>query len=72
MHFPLLSTTIRFFNHPEGMIKNAVRIIIISILKLNDPLVNRLLVDIPFVNFFCHLACYLRDKIIEIDALHNP
>ena len=71
MHFPLLSITIRFFNHPEMMIKNAVRIIIISILKLNDPHVNKLLVDIPFVNFFCHLACYLRDKIIEIDSIHN-
>jgi hypothetical protein len=72
MNFPLLAITIKFFNHPEMMIKNAVRIIIISILKLNDPHVNRLLVDIPFVNFFCHLACYLRDKIIEIDSIHNP
>ena len=72
MHFPLLSVTMKFFNHNEMMIKNAVRIIVISIFKLNDPTVNLLLIDVPFVNFFCHFSCYLRDKIIDIDALHNP
>jgi hypothetical protein len=72
MHFPLLSVTMKFFNHNEMMVKNAVRIIVISVFKLNEPMVNKLLSDVPFVNFFCHLACSLRDKIIEIDALHNP
>ena len=41
-------------------------------ISLGGPMVNKLLSDVPFVNFFCHLACSLRDKIIEIDALHNP
>ena len=54
------------------MVKNAVRIIVMSVFKLNEPMVNKLLSDVPFVNFFCHLACQLRDKIVEIDALHNP
>jgi hypothetical protein len=57
MHFPLLSVTMKFFNHNEMMVKNAVRIIVISVFKLNEPMVNKLLSDVPFVNFFCHLSC---------------
>jgi len=54
------------------MVKNAVKIIIVNILQLNDSTVNKLITDVPFVNLFTHIACSLRDKIIEIDSLHNP
>ena len=72
MHFPLFAVAMKFFNHSETMVKNAVKIIIVNILQLNDSTVNKLITDVPFVNLFTHIACYLRDKIIEIDSLHNP
>ena len=66
-NFPLLAITCKFFNHGETMVKNAARIIILTILKLNDPLVNKLLLDLPFCTFFAHLGCYLKDLVVKID-----
>jgi len=71
-NFPLLAITCKFFNHGETMVKNAARIIILTIFKLNDPLVNKLLLDLPFCTFFAHLGCYLKDLIVKIDEVHNP
>ena len=51
-NFPLLAVTIKFFNHSETMVRNAMRIIVLVILKLNDPTVNKLLNDVPFAPFF--------------------
>lgn len=71
-NFPLLAITCKFFNHGETMVKNAARIIILTIFQLNDPLVNKLLLDLPFCTFFAHLGCYLKDMIVKIDETHNP
>lgn len=71
-NFPLLAITCKFFNHAETMVRNAARIIILTIFQLNDPLVNKLLVDLPFCNFFVHIGCYLKDSIVKIDETHNP
>ena len=70
-NFPLLAITNKFFNHSEMMVRNAMRIIVLKILQLNDPLVNKLLQDLPFCTFFAHLGCYLKDQIIQIDEAHN-
>ena len=70
-NFPLLAITNKFFNHSEMMVRNAMRIIVLKILQLNDPLVNKLLGDLPFCTFFVHLACLLKDQIVQIDECHN-
>ena len=70
-NFPLLAITNKFFNHSEMMVRNAMRIIVLKILQLNDPLVNKLLGDLPFCTFFVHLACLLKDQIVQIDDCHN-
>ena len=70
-NFPLLAITCKFFNHGETMVRNAARIIILTIFKLNEPLVNKLLLDLPFCTFFAHLGCYLKDLIVKIDECHN-
>jgi protein CLEC16A len=70
-NFPLLAVTCKFFNHSETMVRNAMRIIVLTIFKLNDPTVNSLLTDLPFATFFVHIACYLRDHIIQVDLSHN-
>jgi hypothetical protein len=53
------------------MVRNAMRIIVLTILKLNDPVINKLLTDLPFATFFVNLSCYLRDMIIKLDLTHN-
>ena len=60
-NFPLLAITCKFYNHSEMMVRNAARIIILQILKLNDSMVNKLLQDLPFCTFFAHLGCFLKD-----------
>jgi hypothetical protein len=49
-----------------------MRIIVLTIFKLNDPMVNKLLLDLPFCSFFAHLGCYLKDQVIMLDQAHNP
>ena len=71
-NFPLLAITCKFFNHTETMVRNAARIIILTIFQLNDPHVNKLLLDLPFCTFFANLGCYLKDMIVQIDETHNP
>mmetsp|Transcript_29357 Transcript_29357/g.39695 ORF Transcript_29357/g.39695 Transcript_29357/m.39695 type:complete len:91 (-) Transcript_29357:393-665(-) len=66
-HFPLIAVTMKFYNHPEMMVRNAVRIIMLTIFKMNNPQINKLFTDLPFVSFFAHLSCFLRDKITEMD-----
>lgn len=63
-HFPLLLMAQRFANHPETMVRNAVRIINLTVFKINDKKLNdELLSDVPYCLAFVHLACLLRDKV---------
>lgn len=36
-HFPLIAVTMKFYNHPEMMVRNAVRIIMLTVFKMNNP-----------------------------------
>lgn len=49
------------------MVRNAIRIISLTIFKLNDQKINILLQDLPFCTYFVQLALYLRDKVLDID-----
>lgn len=50
------------------MVRNAARIISLTVFKLRDPKINELMEDMPFCSYFCNLACLFRDKILEIDS----
>jgi len=63
----LFAIAIKFYNHGEMMVRNAVRIIALTIFKLNDPSINQILQDLPFCGYFANLSCYLRDKVLDID-----
>ena len=65
--FPLYATAIKFYNHPDSMVRNAIRIIALTVIKLDDDQVNKLLADLPFCSYFTNLACFFRDKIMDID-----
>ncbi|CDW77693.1 UNKNOWN [Stylonychia lemnae] len=68
--------SIKFYNHPEMMVRNAIRIIALTIFKLNEDSINTLLMDLPFCQYFANLSCYFRDKILDLDqsyaSTHSP
>lgn len=59
--FPLAWQAIRFYNHPESMIRTTCRNIVLSLLKLRESHVASYLSSFPFVVFYSHLACFLRE-----------
>jgi protein CLEC16A len=65
--FPLFSVAIKFYNHPEMMVRNAIRIIALTVFKLNDDKVNSLLQELPICSYFVNLACLFRDKILDLE-----
>jgi len=62
---------VKFYNHPEMMVRNAVRVIALTIFKLNEEAVNLALGDLPFSSYFAHLACHLRDKVLDLDQSYQ-
>lgn len=49
------------------MVRNAIRIIALTVFKLNEESVNKCLEDVPFCSYFAHLACLMRDKLLDLD-----
>lgn len=65
-HFPLLLAAQKFANYPETMVRNAVRIINLTVYKINDERLNdRVLSDVPYCLAFVHQACLLRDRVCQ-------
>jgi hypothetical protein len=62
---------IKFYNHPEMMIRNAIRIIVLTVFKLNDERVNALLYELPYCSYFVNLACLFRDKLLDLEQAVN-
>lgn len=58
--FPLLWQSIRFHNHPESLIRNTSRNIVLSVFKLTEPTVKEYLVSFPFVVYYSHIASCLK------------
>ena len=53
------------------MIRNAIRIIALTIFKLNDEKANNLMGELPFCSYFVNLACLLRDKLLDLEQAVN-
>ena len=65
-NFPLLMAAMKFQNHPEMMVNNAVRIIYLTVFKINCPKLNEEIIsDVPFCMSFVNLACLLREKVCK-------
>jgi len=70
-HFPLFLIAIKFYNHPETMVRNAVKIIAMTLFGMNSPKINALLQDLPFCSYFSHMASFFKEKIMEIDLAYT-
>lgn len=54
--FPLYTETLRFYNHADAMVRTAVRTIILSVWRLDEPVVRAFVVTKPHVAIFQKLA----------------
>jgi protein CLEC16A len=65
--FPLLAQAIRFYNHKECMVRTSVRNITLTIFKMKNPIIESYIVKFPFLTYYVHLACHLKDLWIKLD-----
>lgn len=64
--FPLLTQALKLYNHPDPMIYNTVRNIILTLLRIKyDPIIDYIS-SLPTINFFLYIACRMKDMIIEL------
>ena len=64
--FPLIESALKLYNHPDGMIKNVVRNIFLSILKFNFPQFDEYITSLPSVTYFAYVACRFKDMLISL------
>lgn len=65
--FPLFISVFKMYNFPDGMIKNTVRNIILSLLKLNYPPLIDYFCCLPAVQYFSFICLNIRDLIIRLN-----
>ena len=66
--FPLLGNCLKFYNHPDSMISNTIRNVLLFIMKINYPQSIEYICNLPMLTYFIFIACRLRD---EIKTLHK-
>ena len=66
---PIAWQTIRFTHHPESLIRNTSRNIILTILKLKDQSVVNYLTSFPFVIFYSHFSSFIRSYWDSLNLL---
>lgn len=65
--FLLSESSMKFYNHPDSMIKTTVRNIFLTFLKLNfDPIYDYFM-KLPGISYFPFLVLNLRDLIIKLN-----
>jgi len=66
--FPLLKSTLKYYNYPDPMIKNTVRNVILNLLKLEYEPINTFFCTLPIISYFPCLICKLRDLILKLNT----
>ena len=72
--FPLMESALKFYNHPDSMIKTTVRNIFLTFIKCTiiinlvkyEPIYDYLS-SLPSISYFPFLVCNLRDLIIKLN-----
>ena len=65
--FPIFINTLKFYNHPDQMVRNVVRNIFLTILKLNNKFCLNYICNLPVLSYFNFLICRMRDMIKTYD-----
>lgn len=65
--FPLIQSSMRFYNHSDSMIKTTVRNILLTFMKLGFNPISCYFTSLPSISYFPFLVCNLRDSIIKLN-----
>ncbi|XP_047740767.1 protein CLEC16A homolog isoform X1 [Hyalella azteca] len=66
--FPLYTEAIKFFNHPESMVRIAVRTLTLNVYRVNDQSMLQFIRDKTAVPYFSNLVWFIGNHILELDA----
>lgn len=67
--FPILSQTVRFFNHPENLVRTTSRNILLTIAKLKDKRIDDFMSGFPFVCYYIHECNFLKEYWAIVDTI---
>lgn len=65
--FPLYTEAIKFFNHPESMVRIAVRTISLNVYRVYDPSMLQFICDRTAAPYFSNLVWFIGNHILEVD-----
>ncbi|KAB7506999.1 Protein CLEC16A, partial [Armadillidium nasatum] len=66
--FPLYTEAIKFFNHPESMVRIAVRTLTLNVYKVEDESMLRFIRDRTAAPYFSNLVWFIGNHILELDS----
>lgn len=66
--FPLYTEAIKFFNHPESMVRIAVRTITLNVYKVQNSNMLQFIRDKTAAPYFSNLVWFIGKHILELDA----
>jgi protein CLEC16A len=65
--FPLYTEAIKFFNHPESMVRIAVRTLTLNVYKVNDKNMLEYIRNKTAAPYFSNLVWFIGNHIIQLD-----
>lgn len=66
--FPLYTEAIKFFNHPESMVRIAVRTISLNVYNVENESMQQFIRDRTAAPYFSNLVWFIGKHILELDA----
>lgn len=66
--FPLYTEAIKFFNHPESMVRIAVRTISLNVYRVENESMQQFICDRTAAPYFSNLVWFIGKHILELDA----
>ncbi|XP_052740098.1 protein CLEC16A homolog [Bicyclus anynana] len=66
--FPLYTEAIKFFNHPETMVRIAVRTLTLNVYRVQDASMLRFIRDRTAAPYFSNLVWFIGKHILELNA----
>ncbi|XP_064087080.1 protein CLEC16A homolog isoform X4 [Macrobrachium nipponense] len=65
--FPLYTEAIKFFNHPESMVRIAVRTLSLNVYRVDDQSMLQFICDRTAAPYFSNLVWFIGNHILEVD-----
>lgn len=65
--FPLYTETIKFFNHPESMVRIAARTLTLNVFKVDEKSMLKFVCDRTAVPYFSNLVWFIGNHVLQLD-----